>query len=384
MPCGSQQKGAVAKVDELNLPEQQLPFYARKQKTDPEESIFLQISSKHKCSGILLEYQFPSRKRKESPWVSFRLLDYFYTYEGSMTLGCFNEAAEQKKSGMESQTKEPKFEVFGILILIIEAYPLIYVLSASLSSSDAVSLGKVFLWPVEFSLDGYKHLAENSQILTGYKNSLIYLAVGVTINMLFTLLLAFPLSRRELPGRNLITIFVTITMYISGGLIPTYLLVDKLHMVDTLWGLILPSAISTSNMIIMRTYFTSTIPEELREASFLDGCGYIKFFLKVVLPLSAPILAVIALYYAVASWNTYFSALIYLRSSDKANLQLVLRNILLANQISSGEASYTEGAKLNVTIKYAVIVAGSIPMLIIYPFVQRHFTKGVMIGSIKG
>lgn len=301
-----------------------------------------------------------------------------------MTLGCFNEAAEQKKSGMESQTKEPKFEVFGILILIIEAYPLIYVLSASLSSSDAVSLGKVFLWPVEFSLDGYKHLAENSQILIGYKNSLIYLAVGVTINMLFTVLLAFPLSRRELPGRNLITIFVTITMYISGGLIPTYLLVDKLHMVDTLWGLILPSAISTSNMIIMRTYFTSTIPEELREASFLDGCGYIKFFLKVVLPLSAPILAVIALYYAVASWNTYFSALIYLRSSDKANLQLVLRNILLANQISSGEASYTEGAKLNVTIKYAVIVAGSIPMLIIYPFVQRHFTKGVMIGSIKG
>lgn len=276
------------------------------------------------------------------------------------------------------------FEVVGILLLIIEAYPLIYVLSASLSSSDAVSLGKVFLWPVEFSLDGYKHLAENSQILTGYKNSLIYLVVGVAINMLFTVLLAFPLSRKELPGRNVITIFVAATMYISGGLIPTYLLVDKLHMVDTIWGLVLPTAISTSNMIIMRTYFTSTIPEELKEASFLDGCGYIEFFLKIVIPLSAPILAVIALYYAVASWNTYFNALIYLRSSDKASLQLVLRDILLANQISSGEASYTESSKLNVTIKYAVIVAGSIPMLIIYPFVQRHFTKGVMIGSIKG
>lgn len=276
------------------------------------------------------------------------------------------------------------FEVVGVLLLIIEAYPLIYVLSASLSSSDAVSLGKVFLWPVEFSLDGYKHLAENSQILTGYKNSLIYLVVGVAINMAFTMLLAFPLSRKELPGRNLITIFVAATMYISGGLIPTYLLVDKLHMVNTIWGLVLPTAISTSNMIIMRTYFTSTIPEELKEASFLDGCGYIEFFLKIVIPLSAPILAVIALYYAVASWNTYFNALIYLRSSDKASLQLVLRDILLANQISSGEASYTESSKLNVTIKYAVIVAGSIPMLIIYPFVQRHFTKGVMIGSIKG
>lgn len=295
------------------------------------------------------------------------------------------------KQKVKRKTESPQdraihifFAVVGVLILVIEVYPLIYVLSASFSSSDAIALGKVFVWPVEFSLEGYKMLVQNSQILTGFKNSLIYLVVGVTINMILTMLLAFPLSRKELPGRSLITIFVAATMYISGGLIPTYMLVSNLHMVDTLWGLILPAAVSTTNMIIMRTYFNSSIPEELREASFLDGCGYTEYFVRVVIPLSAPILAVIALYYAVGSWNTYFNALIYLRSSDKANLQLVLRDILLANQVSSGDGSYAENSKLGVTIKYAVIVTSCIPMLAIYPFVQRYFTKGVMIGSIKG
>lgn len=276
------------------------------------------------------------------------------------------------------------FNIAGILILIVEAYPLIYVLSASFSSSDAISLGKVYLWPVEFSLEGYKMLVQNSQILNGFRNSIIYMGLGVLINMSLTMLLAFPLSRKELPGRNLITVFVAITMYISGGLIPTFLLVSKLDLVDTVWGLLLPTAISTTNMIIMRTYFNSTIPEELREAAFLDGCSYTKYFLRIVIPLSAPILAVIALYYAVDSWNTYFNALIYLRSSEKANLQLVLRDILLANQVSSGDGSYAENSKLGVTIKYAVIVVSCVPMLLVYPFVQRYFTKGVMIGSIKG
>ena len=276
------------------------------------------------------------------------------------------------------------FNIAGILILIVEAYPLIYVLSASFSSSDAISLGKVYLWPVEFSLEGYKMLVQNSQILNGFRNSIIYMGLGVLINMSLTMLLAFPLSRKELPGRNLITVFVAITMYISGGLIPTFLLVSKLDLVDTVWGLLLPTAISTTNMIIMRTYFNSTIPEELREAAFLDGCSYTKYFLRIVIPLSAPILAVIALYYAFDSWNTYFNALIYLRSSEKANLQLVLRDILLANQVSSGDGSYAENSKLGVTIKYAVIVVSCVPMLLVYPFVQRYFTKGVMIGSIKG
>lgn len=291
---------------------------------------------------------------------------------------------KEKKEIPQDKAVSIFFNTVRILILIVEAYPLIYVLSASFSSSDAISLGKVYLWPVEFSMEGYKMLVQNSQILNGFKNSIIYMGLGVLLNMSLTMLLAFPLSRKELPGRNLITVFVAVTMYVSGGLIPTFLLVSKLELVDTLWGLILPTAISTTNMIIMRTYFNSTIPEELREAAFLDGCSYTKYFLRIVIPLSAPILAVIALYYAVDSWNTYFNALIYLRSTEKANLQLVLRDILLANQVSSGDGSYAENSKLGVTIKYAVIVVSCVPMLIVYPFVQRYFTKGVMIGSIKG
>ena len=291
---------------------------------------------------------------------------------------------KEKKEIPQDKAVSIFFNTVGILILIVEAYPLIYVLSASFSSSDAISLGKVYLWPVEFSMEGYKMLVQNSQILNGFKNSIIYMGLGFLLNMSLTMLLAFPLSRKELPGRNLITVFVAVTMYVSGGLIPTFLLVSKLELVDTLWGLILPTAISTTNMIIMRTYFNSTIPEELREAAFLDGCSYTKYFLRIVIPLSAPILAVIALYYAVDSWNTYFNALIYLRSTEKANLQLVLRDILLANQVSSGDGSYAENSKLGVTIKYAVIVVSCVPMLIVYPFVQRYFTKGVMIGSIKG
>ena len=291
---------------------------------------------------------------------------------------------KEKKEIPQDKAVSIFFNTVGILILIVEAYPLIYVLSASFSSSDAISLGKVYLWPVEFSMEGYKMLVQNSQILNGFKNSIIYMGLGVLLNMSLTMLLAFPLSRKELPGRNLITVFVAVTMYVSGGLITTFFLVSKMGKGGTLWGGVFSTAISTTNMIIMRTYFNSTIPEELREAAFLDGCSYTKYFLRIVIPLSAPILAVIALYYAVDSWNTYFNALIYLRSTEKANLQLVLRDILLANQVSSGDGSYAENSKLGVTIKYAVIVVSCVPMLIVYPFVQRYFTKGVMIGSIKG
>ena len=275
-------------------------------------------------------------------------------------------------------------ELISVLILLIELYPLVYVLSASFSSSDAISLGKVFLWPVEPNLKGYEMLAENDSILQGFVNSVFYTALGTSINMILTTLLAYPLSRKELPGCNFFTLLAVATMYLQGGLIPTYLLVDSLEMVDTVWGLVLPGAIVTTNMIIMRTYFQNSIPESLREAAFLDGCGYIKFFLSVVLPLSLPIVAVIGLYYAVGHWNNYFDALIYLRSTDKQNLQLVLRNILLANQVNAGDGSYAESSKLGVTIKYAVIVVSCIPMLMIYPFVQKFFVKGVMIGALKG
>lgn len=274
--------------------------------------------------------------------------------------------------------------VITFLILLVEIYPLIYVLSASLSSSDAISLGKVYLWPVEVNLKGYQTLINNKDILTGFKNSAVYLVIGTSINMLLTILLAYPLSRREMPGRGLVTLLVVLTMYIQGGLIPTFLVVNKLGMVNTVWGLVLPNAVVTTNMIIMRTYFQTTIPESLREAAFLDGCSDAKFLLKVVLPLSTPILAVISLYYAVGHWNNYFDALVYLRSSDKQSLQLVLRSILLANQIDTTGGSYSESSKLGVTIKYSVIVVSCIPMMIAYPFVQKFFIKGVMIGALKG
>ena len=272
----------------------------------------------------------------------------------------------------------------SVIILIIELYPLVYVVSASFSSSDAISRGQVYLLPVEFSLDGYKMLSKNKDILTGFTNSVLYLIVGTSINMLLTVALAYPLSRKELPFRNMLTLFIVFTMYVQGGLIPTYLQVSRMNLVDTLWGLILPNAIITTNMIIMRTYFQTSLPESLHEAAVLDGCNYTCYLLKIVLPLSLPILAVVGLYYAVGHWNNYFDALIYLRSSDKQSLQLVLRDILLANQVNSGDGSYSESSKLGVTIKYSVIVVSCIPMMIAYPFVQKFFVKGVMIGALKG
>ena len=294
-----------------------------------------------------------------------------------------------KKNNAIRETRRDRFFLnvllaISVVILIIELYPLVYVVSASFSSSDAISRGQVYLLPVEFSLDGYKMLSKNKDILTGFTNSVLYLIVGTSINMLLTVALAYPLSRKELPFRNMLTLFIVFTMYVQGGLIPTYLQVSRMNLVDTLWGLILPNAIISTYMIIMRTYFQTSLPESLHEAAVLDGCNYTCYLLKIVLPLSLPILAVVGLYYAVGHWNNYFDALIYLRSRDKQSLQLVLRDILLANQVNSGDGSYSESSKLGVTIKYSVIVVSCIPMMIAYPFVQKFFVKGVMIGALKG
>ncbi|HML47684.1 MAG TPA: carbohydrate ABC transporter permease [Clostridia bacterium] len=270
------------------------------------------------------------------------------------------------------------------LVALITLYPLLYVLSASFSGAEAIAGGKVYLWPVHFSLEGYRLTLREKDILIGFQNSVLYTAVGTSVNMILTILLAYPLSRKQLPGRNLITFIVAFTMYFSGGLIPTFLIVDALGLVDTIWGLLAPTAVSTFNTIIMRTYFQSAIPTELQESAELDGCNHTRFLTRIVLPLSAPILAVIALYYGVGHWNGYFNALIYLRSSSKINLQLALRNILLANQISGGETSYAERAMIGVSVKYCAIVISCIPMMAVYPFVQRFFIRGVMVGALKG
>jgi ABC-type glycerol-3-phosphate transport system permease component len=275
--------------------------------------------------------------------------------------------------------------VLSLVILLLVLYPLVFVFSSSFSSGDAVMYGRVILWPVEFSLEGYQLVFNEESLLTGFRNSLVYMGLGTTVNMVMTTLLAFPLSRRRLPGRNLIMFLVVFTMFFSGGLIPTFLVVNRLGMVDTIWAMVIPNAISTFNLIIMRTYFQNSLPEELFESAALDGCGNFRFLLRIALPLSKPILAVLVLYYAVGHWNSYFNALIYLRGSERISLQLALRNILLANQISSGGGDgFGEMAKIGLTVKYAVIVVSSLPVVILYPFIQKYFIKGVMVGAIKG
>ncbi len=289
--------------------------------------------------------------------------------------------------------------VNGLLIALsfaITLYPLIYVISASISSPDAVASGRMTLWPVDITWKGYQYILQYGDIWTGYANTLFYTLVGTSINLIVTLPCAYGLSRRDVPFRGLVMTLFLITMYISGGLIPGYINLSEMHMINTRWVLLLPGAVSTYNLIVARTFFANTIPWELHEAAFLDGCSNIRLFLKIVLPLSAPIVVVMTLYYGVAHWNSYFNAMIYLSDRSKYPLQVFLREILTKGQfaadaIKSG-ASFTEEEMIAMMketetanlIKYCVIIVSTVPMMILYPFLQRFFTKGVMIGAVKG
>ena len=289
--------------------------------------------------------------------------------------------------------------VNGLLIALsfaITLYPLIYVISASISSPDAVASGRMILWPVDITWKGYQYILQYGDIWTGYANTLFYTLVGTSINLIVTLPCAYGLSRRDVPFRGLVMTLFLITMYISGGLIPGYINLSEMHMINTRWALLLPGAVSTYNLIVARTFFANTIPWELHEAAFLDGCSNIRLFLKIVLPLSAPIVVVMTLYYGVAHWNSYFNAMIYLSDRSKYPLQVFLREILTKGQfaadaIQSG-ASFTEEEMIAMMketetanlIKYCVIIVSTVPMMILYPFLQRFFTKGVMIGAVKG
>jgi putative aldouronate transport system permease protein len=274
------------------------------------------------------------------------------------------------------------------IFLLIVLYPLIFILSSSFSSVSAVTSGKVWLWPVEPSLDGYDAVFKNKLIWTGFRNSVVYTVVGTAVNVVMTILAAYPLARKDLVGRHLIIMMFMFTTMFSGGLIPSYLLVKDLGMLNTMWSLIIPTAFGVYNMIITRTYFQSTIPEELLEAAQLDGCNDFKFVAKIVVPLSGPIIAVITLYYAVGHWNQFFNAMLYLKSQNMYPLQLVLRDILIQNQVDANMLSDLEDAVkregLRELLKYSLIVVASAPLLILYPFIQKHFVKGVMVGSLKG
>lgn len=277
--------------------------------------------------------------------------------------------------------------VFTMICMALCLYPLFFIIIASFSDPSLVSLGKVILIPKGITFEGYEKIMQDSELWIGYRNTICYTTLGTLLNLGLTLTAGFALSRREMPFRRVIMSVFTITMFINGGLVPTFLLMRDLKLYNTFWIMILLNGISVYNLIICRTFFESTIPGELWDAAQVDGCTEFRFFFRIVLPLSGAVIAVLALYYAVGHWNSYFNAMIYLRDKELYSLQLVLRNILIANQYTDDMASLDVGADTSMklqTMKYAIIVVSTVPMLIVYPFVQKHFVKGVMIGAVKG
>ena len=298
----------------------------------------------------------------------------------------------KKRRAKISETRADRvFDVMNYVILticlLIVAYPLYFIVIASISDPVDVNAGKVFLYPVKVTLDGYRRILEYDSFFTGYRNTLMYTLVGTTVNMALTVPAAYALSRKDLVGRNFFMMLITFTMIFSGGLMPTYLLVRDLNMLDTTWALVVPVAVSAWNLIVARTFFQQTIPDDLLEAAQLDGATNVQFFARIVLPLSKPIIAVMILFYAVSHWNSYSNALYYLRTTGKYPLQLVLRSILFENSMNDmvdDAANLAAQMRLGDLIKYGVIIASSLPLLILYPFLQRYFIQGIMIGAVKG
>lgn len=297
------------------------------------------------------------------------------------------------KTGIIYDSREDRIlygVVTGVLILflIVVLYPLIYVLSSSFSSGTAVSTGRVVLWPVDFSLEGYKTVFSHKLIGSAYRNTIFYTVVGTLINVSITVMCAYPLARSDFPMRRFFTLFFMFTMFFSGGMIPTYMVIAKLKLTNTVWAMLLPGAISVYNMVLVRTFIKNSIPNELLEASRIDGCSDARYFLSILLPLSKPVIAVITLYYAVGHWNAYFNAMMYLSDQELYPLQIILRQILVANQINLNDMVDVESmvAKQGLAdiLKFALIVVSTVPILCIYPFIQRFFIKGVMIGAVKG
>lgn len=276
-----------------------------------------------------------------------------------------------------------------IIILVAVIYPLWFIVVASLSNQAAVSSGRVTTWPVGFTLAGYQRVFQDARVWTGYENTILYAVVGTILNLVVTMPAAFALSRPEFKPRRILLFLFTFTMYFAGGLIPNYLLYKQLGLLNNMWVFILPGALSVWNLIIARSFFETSIPEDLHDAARIDGLGYFGYFLKIVIPLSSAIIAVIGLYYFVGHWNDYFTGLIYIRDEGKQPLQNVLQAILLANQTNqmgtgNGGQNVLQQQQLADQIKYGVIIVSTLPLLIIYPFLQKYFNKGVMIGAIKG
>ena len=276
--------------------------------------------------------------------------------------------------------------IVGVFMLIV-LIPLVNIVASSFSSPGAVSSGKVLFWPVEFSLDGYKTVFQNKMIGTAYFNTFFYTIVGTMINLAMTMMAAYALARKNLPYKGFFMFLFTFTMLFSGGTIPNYMLIVNLKLYDTRWAMLLPGAISVYNMIIART-FIQNIPNELYEAASIDGCSDARYFFTMVIPLSVTLLSVLTLYYAVAHWNSYFDAFLYLTNRKLYPLQIMLREILIANSINANEVvdDLTMSAKQGMAdlLKFSLIIVSSLPVLVLYPFVKKYFLKGVMIGALKG
>jgi putative aldouronate transport system permease protein len=277
-------------------------------------------------------------------------------------------------------------------MVVIVLYPLVYIVSASISDPVLVNSGQMWLYPLGVTWSGYERVMQNMEIWIGYRNTIFYTLFGVFINLLFTVPGAYALSRKDLYGRNVITFIVVFTMFFSGGLIPNYLLVKELGMLNSVWALVLPTAASVWNIVVCRTFFQSSIPRELQEAAEVDGCSVFRFFGSVVLPLSKPILVVMALFYGVMHWNQYFQALLYISDRNLCPLQLFLREILVQSQISAQMMMNMDGtdyesvmkqAEIADIIKYAVMIVSALPLLIVYPFLQKFFIQWLLIGSLK-
>ena len=296
-----------------------------------------------------------------------------------------------KKKKSFSVTSDHIFDVFNTIILVlfslIVLYPIIVVVSSSFSAPNALMAGKVLFAPIDPTLDGYRAVIHHPDIWTGIKNSIFYTVVGTIINLVVSVLAAYPLSRKDFTSRGWISLFFAFTMWFGGGLIPTFLLIKDMGLYNTRAVMLIPLAMNVWNMIIVRTYFQSNISDDLLEVAKIDGCSDIRFLTKIVVPLSKPVLAVVALYYAVANWNVYAHAYIYINKPDLQPIQVVLRDILLLNstqEISVDVTKMGKSEQLSELLKYSLVVVASIPMILIYPFVQKHFVKGIMVGSVKG
>ncbi len=300
----------------------------------------------------------------------------------------------RRSNRIHSSHADRIFNIFNytlmVLILIVIIYPLWFVVIASFSDSTQVTVGNVLLWPKGFHLTAYQKVFSDTRIMTGYRNTIFYTFVATFLNVVFTLSLAYPLSRRDFVGRNLIMAFMSVTMFFSGGLIPTYLVYKQLKIVNTIWVMILPGLVSVYNCILMRT-FIQGLPYELQEAAMIDGCGNIGLLIRITLPLCKAIIAVMVIYYGVSHWNSYFNALVYISNKKLKPMALVLREILINNTTTASELESAGGAESEMemqriaeAIKYSVIIVSTFPVLCLYPFAQKYFAKGVMLGAIKG